>query len=343
MAKTKRARKPGTSSVQSGDPTTPPVIRSQERRSRLGDRHACSTRGPTRSTFATGCTSRRSSRSRPSGRSRSTARRACRSSIRARRAPAPASVSPPSCTTCCARATSIRDDDEVSPRMLYEMARRYDEWPGEDYSGSSARGAMKGWHKHGVCSTHHWPYYDREPRSRTRALREALRGRVAPAARRVPAREPQGPRRDARRDRGGRHPLRDRRRSTRGGENVGTNGIIECDARLDDHRRPRVRDRRLRRGRLLDPELVGRTAGASDGFAQISYDDWLANGTDVWVARLGAPIDPARARSVSRSVGVASREARAATCSAISARTSSASATTACSRPTGPTAPPKTT
>jgi hypothetical protein len=29
MAKTKRARKPGTSSVQSGDPTTPPVIRSR--------------------------------------------------------------------------------------------------------------------------------------------------------------------------------------------------------------------------------------------------------------------------------------------------------------------------
>ena len=29
--------------------------------------------------------------------------------------------------------------------MLYEMARRYDEWPGENYEGSSARGAMKGW------------------------------------------------------------------------------------------------------------------------------------------------------------------------------------------------------
>ena len=38
------------------------------------------------------------------------------------------------------------DQQPVSPRMLYEMARRYDEWPGENYSGSSARGAMKGWH-----------------------------------------------------------------------------------------------------------------------------------------------------------------------------------------------------
>ncbi len=41
--------------------------------------------------------------------------------------------------------------------MLYELAKRYDEWPGEGYSGSSARGAMKGWHKHGVCSEEYWP------------------------------------------------------------------------------------------------------------------------------------------------------------------------------------------
>ena len=45
----------------------------------------------------------------------------------------------------------------VSPRMLYELARRYDEWPGEDYEGSSARGAMKAWVRHGVCSRTSWP------------------------------------------------------------------------------------------------------------------------------------------------------------------------------------------
>src|SRR5690606_20325628 len=32
----------------------------------------------------------------------------------------------------------------VSAQMLYAMAKRYDEWPGEDYEGSSARGAIKG-------------------------------------------------------------------------------------------------------------------------------------------------------------------------------------------------------
>lgn len=45
----------------------------------------------------------------------------------------------------------------VSPRMLYELARRYDDWPGEDYEGSSARGAMKAWVRHGVCSRTSWP------------------------------------------------------------------------------------------------------------------------------------------------------------------------------------------
>ena len=45
----------------------------------------------------------------------------------------------------------------ASPRMLYELARRYDEWPGEAYEGSSARGAMKGWVRHGVADVDTWP------------------------------------------------------------------------------------------------------------------------------------------------------------------------------------------
>lgn len=48
------------------------------------------------------------------------------------------------------------DTRRVSPRMLYEMARRYDEWPGEWYEGSSARGAMKGWMRHGVAERPLW-------------------------------------------------------------------------------------------------------------------------------------------------------------------------------------------
>ncbi len=45
----------------------------------------------------------------------------------------------------------------ASAAMLFAMARRYDQWPGENYDFSSARGAMKGWHKHGVCLEETWP------------------------------------------------------------------------------------------------------------------------------------------------------------------------------------------
>ena len=46
--------------------------------------------------------------------------------------------------------------DQVSARMLYEIAKRYDEWKGEHYDGTSPRGAMKGWHHHGVASEQVW-------------------------------------------------------------------------------------------------------------------------------------------------------------------------------------------
>lgn len=53
---------------------------------------------------------------------------------------------------------------QVSPTMLYNLARIYDEWDGEDYEGSSCRGAMKGWHKHGVCSKAYWTEDMEEPK-----------------------------------------------------------------------------------------------------------------------------------------------------------------------------------
>ena len=49
-------------------------------------------------------------------------------------------------------------DCRVAPFMLYSMARRYDEFPGapDIDAGSSLRGAMKGWYKHGACSDRLW-------------------------------------------------------------------------------------------------------------------------------------------------------------------------------------------
>jgi hypothetical protein len=55
----------------------------------------------------------------------------------------------------------------VSARMLYEMARRHDEWPGEDYAGSSCRGAIKGWYNMGVCRDSKWKYIQNKPGSLT--------------------------------------------------------------------------------------------------------------------------------------------------------------------------------
>jgi hypothetical protein len=64
---------------------------------------------------------------------------------------------------------------EMSPFMLYSMARRYDEFPDsarpraegkerdEEDTGSSLRGAMKGWYKHGVCRLDLWRGRDMPP------------------------------------------------------------------------------------------------------------------------------------------------------------------------------------
>jgi hypothetical protein len=51
----------------------------------------------------------------------------------------------------------------VSPYMLYHLARRYDEFAGEDDAGSSLRGALKGWFHHGVIPEDRWPSLDMDP------------------------------------------------------------------------------------------------------------------------------------------------------------------------------------
>lgn len=47
---------------------------------------------------------------------------------------------------------------QVSERMLYEMAKRHDEWAGDGYEGSSLRGAIHGFKEMGVCERDMWPY-----------------------------------------------------------------------------------------------------------------------------------------------------------------------------------------
>lgn len=53
-------------------------------------------------------------------------------------------------------ANRAKHKRRVSAHMLYAMARRYDEWPGEDYEGSSLRGALRGFYNCGACADRKW-------------------------------------------------------------------------------------------------------------------------------------------------------------------------------------------
>ncbi|WP_116811688.1 C1 family peptidase [Steroidobacter cummioxidans] len=184
----------------------------------------------------------------------------------------------------------MSDCNPVSPRMLYELAKRYDEWPGEGYSGSSARGAMKGWHKHGVCSETLWPSV--ATRSNRGQLLTGLNDtRTADALRR-----PLGAYyRVNHKDLVAMHSaiaevgvLFATSNVHQGWSQPGDDGLIEySETQLGAHAFAVVGYDR--RGFWIQNSW-GEEWGY-EGFACISYDDWLQNATDVWVARLGAPIE----------------------------------------------------
>lgn len=183
------------------------------------------------------------------------------------------------------RSRTTRKPRHASPRMLYDLARRYDEWPGEDYDGASARGAMKGWHKHGVCADGLW------------------KGDAAGTA---------GPRR---RD----DPWHDALRRPLGAyyrvnhldlvamhSALAEVGVLYATASVHEGWSSVARHGRIRHdSHVLGGHafaIVGYDAtgfwlqnswGAAwghHGFAHLDYADWLENGTDAWVARMGVPI-----------------------------------------------------
>ena len=177
--------------------------------------------------------------------------------------------------------TSVRDTTKVSPTMFYQMAKRYDEWSGEDYDGSSIRGALKGWHKHGVCAATLWRPSD--PHRLTAKRAEDAAARPLGAYFRV-----------NHRDLTAIHValaevgiLLASAMVHGGWDSVGKTGVIE-------------RQKRILGGHAFalvgyDDEGFwvqnswGRTWGKG-GFGHLSYADWLDNGMDIWVARLGVPV-----------------------------------------------------
>ena len=205
----------------------------------------------------------------------------------------------------------VPDPAQVSPRMFYEMARRYDEWPGTDYSGSSARGAMKGWHKHSVCGEADWPYAPGQSGGildRQRAL--AAQQRPLGAYLRV-----------NHRDIVALHAaltevgiLYATASVHAGWERVGRSGLIGRNG-PDGAPHPILGGHAFaivaydRHGLWLQNSW-GKSWGKG-GFARLSYDDWLENGTDVWVARLGAPIELDAAQGSARLHGAGARNPRA--------------------------------
>ena len=184
----------------------------------------------------------------------------------------------------------------VSPHMLYAMARRYDEWPGEWYEGSSARGAMKGWLRHGVAQPALWD----SAREMTPAVVDDAMSCPGGAYYRVNHRQ-----------------VRDMHSA------LAEVGILYATLMVHEgwfkpgpdkvtiayHERGKPRTLTLpvitRQGRADAGHavaIVGYAAAGfivqnswgpswgAGGFALLPYEDYLQNATDVWVAQLGVPL-----------------------------------------------------
>jgi hypothetical protein len=199
------------------------------------------------------------------------------------------------------------DPERVSARMLYAMARRYDEWRGENYDGSSCRGAMKGWHKHGICTDRLWPH---DPANPDDTLTEA---RSASAQRR-----PLGAYfRVNHKDLVAMHAaitevgvLFASATVHPGWDNVGASGIIPTDAmNVDDGGHAFAIVGYDERGYWIQNSWGDRWGKGGCGL--IAYDDWMRNASDVWVARLAVPIRTSGSRAATHAAFSVSSRAKA--------------------------------
>ena len=192
----------------------------------------------------------------------------------------------------------------VSPRMLYELARLYDEWDGEDYAGSSCRGAMKGWHKHGVCQETLWPYGKRFMPPQDGWAEDAT-DRPLGAYYRVEARS-----------------LNDMQAA------IHECGAVYASARIHA-------GWQLESTATLDEAVISQRAGpfvgghafalvgyartgfivqnswgpdwGYRGFGLLGYADWIEGGFDAWVASSGAPVTVERSPVAFSAVSLQSR------------------------------------
>ena len=190
----------------------------------------------------------------------------------------------------------------VSPRMLYELARRYDEWPGQDYDGSSARGAIKAWSKHGVCAERSWTNTQHGIQHMTDAV--IAEAKQAPGGAYYRIRP---------------YNVRDMHTAlnetgilyatlmvhagwAQPGADKGTHTVVvDVEGRKKPYRFPVIRRSGSADGGHAIA-IVGYTPQGfviqnswgpdwgKNGFAFLPYEDFLMHATDVWVAQLGVPV-----------------------------------------------------
>ncbi|MEQ1871807.1 MAG: C1 family peptidase [Vicinamibacterales bacterium] len=183
--------------------------------------------------------------------------------------------------------------DSVSPRMLYSLARRYDEYAGEDYDGSSCRGALKGWFRHGVCLEEDWPYNEHAaPRSygyAQRATENTLgvyyRVDLTSVTDLQSAIQQVGAVYVSAYTHDGWDRVPNRKTSPKSHSHL---PVVPFDGRPSKDGGHAFALVGFNANGFVVQNSWGRGFGAG-GFAVLSYADWFANGMDAWVCALGVP------------------------------------------------------
>ena len=182
----------------------------------------------------------------------------------------------------------------VSPRMLYNFARRYDEYAGEDYDGSSCRGALKGWFRHGVCLADDWPYradaspppkYGYAQRATATTLGVYYRVDLKSISDLQAAIQEVGAVFVSSTTHDGWDAVIQSSKPPAGHAQL---PVIPFDGRPSETGGHAYALVGYNANGFILQNSWGREWGAG-GFAVITYADWLANGMDAWAAALGVP------------------------------------------------------
>lgn len=192
-------------------------------------------------------------------------------------------------------------EENVSAEMLYDLAKRYDEWAGIGYDGSSARGAMKAWHKHGVCLKNTWG------------------GRLTFAIAKESATRPLGAYyRVNHKDLVSIHTAINEVGILYATSAIHTGwlNVSQTDPRVKQDSKSAMLGGHafVITGYDQDGLYIQNSWGeewGNNGIAHLSYDDWLENSMDLWVARLGVPVNIKRDKTVALSRTIQARQSEA--------------------------------